>query len=179
MTASAPPCWGRYHVWKIYKADSQRNTPSPVCRRPRRAKQLAMVGIVGQSGKDYQVERTPRGARHLKSGQRLVGRLAAYSNAEGHEIFLRAFKVDLYCWTDARHPVLVLTGTFASKFFMSGATRNRPAVFMASFRSDPGGSFLAFASASDARASQSCRSILLGICFISLSFGPTTIVVVL
>jgi hypothetical protein len=37
-----------------------------------------------------------------------------------------------------------------SKSFMSAATRNCPAFFIASIRFDPGGNFLAFSSASDA-----------------------------
>src|SRR5450631_2505782 len=50
-------------------------------------------------------------------------------------------------------------GSFAvSKLFISAATRNCPAFFIASIRFDPGGNFLAFSSALDALASQSCLS---------------------
>ena len=52
-------------------------------------------------------------------------------------------------------------GSFAiSKSFISAATRNCPAFLIASIRFDPGGNFLAFSSASDALASQSCLSTL-------------------
>jgi hypothetical protein len=52
-------------------------------------------------------------------------------------------------------------GSFViSKSFISAATRNCPAFLIASIRFDPGGSFLAFSSASEALASQSCRSTL-------------------
>jgi hypothetical protein len=47
-------------------------------------------------------------------------------------------------------------GSFAiSQLFMSAAMRSCPAFLMASVRFDPGGNFLAFASTSDALASQS------------------------
>ena len=54
-------------------------------------------------------------------------------------------------------------------FFISAAMRSCPAFFIASDRSDPGGKFRAIASASDARASQSCLSLLPVIWFKSWS----------
>src|ERR1700693_35388 len=54
---------------------------------------------------------------------------------------------------------------------MSAATRNCPAFFIASIRFDPGGNFLAFSSASNALAFQSCLSILpcVGVMLFSLT----------
>jgi hypothetical protein len=61
-------------------------------------------------------------------------------------------------------------GSFViSKSFISAATRNCPAFLIASIRFDPGGSFLAFSSASEALASQSCRSTLPCVSFILFS----------
>jgi hypothetical protein len=70
-----------------------------------------------------------------------------------------------------RRPLLYSAGgSFViSKSFMSAATRNCPAFLMASIRFDPGGNLLAFSSASDALASQSCRSILPCVCVILFS----------
>ena len=66
-------------------------------------------------------------------------------------------------------------GSFViSKSFISAATRNCPAFLIASIRFDPGGSFLAFSSASEALASQSCRSTLPCVSFILFSLSRRT-----